>query len=322
MPTSLQILLKSRAPGNDEENLEKGRVWVYSPGTMYTPFCTGFCWTAQESGTAVIEVWGAGGSSGRMCCCGASLPGNAGAYAKKTLTVSEGSIVQGVVGLACGNAGQLCFRGCSQPTEVCWITSEDDGCICARGGKGGVTYCTSGTSPYCCFLGNGFCSTRATGDNCGIVCNQCPGGWEALAYGGDVNCCGPYSCAMFFGCQAYCPCCQQYHVPVPPGLFSCDSTYAVHGSEDDSRSALGSGGLIHKFPSALSGLNRSAVKGTPHSYCWRSDRACGCYEMQGCMPYLPPGVGGVAVQPCPGVRDNGIRGGMGAVRIRFVTDNN
>jgi hypothetical protein len=319
MATSLQILLRSRATGQEEENLERGRVFVFSPGTQQTTFSQGFCWTSPGAGTAVIEVWGAGGSGAMMCCCGAGVPGNSGAYVKKTISVTTGCVITGAVGLACGNSSALCNRGNSEPTGVCYFGVEGSGCICARGGRGGTTYCTTGVSPYCCFAGNGFCSTRVTGDNCGIVCNQFAGAWEALAYGGDVNCCGMYSCSAFFGCQAYCPCLQRYSIAVPPGMFSCQGSVAIHGTEDDVPSSRGSGGAIQKFFPAISGLNRSPVKGVPMTYCWRSDRACGCYEMQGCTPYLPPGVGGLASQPCPDVRDHAIRGGMGAVRIRFFT---
>ena len=49
-----------------------------------------------------------------------------------------------------------------------------------------------------------------------------------------------------------------------------------------------------------------------------SDRSCGCYEMQGCSAYLPIGAGGLPPQPCPDVRDHGIRGGWGGMRIRFI----
>jgi hypothetical protein len=49
-----------------------------------------------------------------------------------------------------------------------------------------------------------------------------------------------------------------------------------------------------------------------------STRSCGCYEMQGCNNYLPVGAGGLSPNPCPDVRDHGIRGGFGGVRIKFV----
>ena len=49
-----------------------------------------------------------------------------------------------------------------------------------------------------------------------------------------------------------------------------------------------------------------------------SNMYCGCYEMQGCMNYMPTGVPGSAALPCPGVRDHAGRGGMGGVRIKFI----
>lgn len=320
MPTSLQTLIRSRAQTFDEENLEQGRIWVYSPGTMYTGFCTGFCWVAPSAGTAIIEAWGAGGSGAQMCCCGGGTPGNAGAYSRKTVTVSTGNTVTGSIGFACGNSSALCFRGCSDPTGVCWVTTPSgNGCMCVQGGAGGRGMCSTGTSLFCCFVNQSHCFTGPFNDNCGLICNYFSGIWIACGFGGDVNCCGPFSCVSFFGCQPQCPCCFQYHVAVPAGYFSCVGSIATHGSEDESRSAAWAGSNIHKFFSALQGLSRTPTKGVPHNYCWRSDRSCGCYEMQGCMPYLPPGVGGMATQPCPAVRDHAIRGGMGAVRIKFIS---
>ena len=75
---SLKGLLTNRNPAEMvEENLETGYIYVWSPGTNYTNFCNGVCWTAPAAGKAHIEIWGAGGSGARMCCCGDGLPGNA-----------------------------------------------------------------------------------------------------------------------------------------------------------------------------------------------------------------------------------------------------
>jgi len=103
-----------------EDNLEKGRIWVYSDGNMYSSFCNGFCWTARACGKAVIEIWGAAGSGAEMCCCGAGLPGNAPGYVKKCICVTPGNYVCGYVGRSCNNADDLCFRGCSESTCVRW----------------------------------------------------------------------------------------------------------------------------------------------------------------------------------------------------------
>jgi hypothetical protein len=40
--------------------------------------------------------------------------------------------------------------------------------------------------------------------------------------------------------------------------------------------------------------------------------------MQGCNPFLPYGVPGGAAFPCGEVRDHGMRGGMGMVRIKYT----
>jgi hypothetical protein len=317
---SLQTLLKSRHPvGQDEQNLEKGTVFVFSPGTQYTEFCTGFCWQAPGTGTAVIEAWGPGGSGARMCCCGGGVPGNAGAYAKRTVPVCAGKFITGIPGFSCGNASALCFRGCSLPTQLCWQGADDaNGCMCAQGGAGGRSYCSTSTSLFCCYRAGGFCSTGPYNNNCGLICNYFPGIWIGCGYGGDVNCCGGFSCASFLGCAPNCVCCFQYHIAMPAGYFSCGGGSTVtYGTENENRHSAWSGQGLNQFFSALGGHNRTPTRGIPMSYCWRSDRSCGCYDMQGCMLYLPPGVGGMPPSPCADVRDHGIRGGMGAVRIRF-----
>ena len=47
-------------------------------------------------------------------------------------------------------------------------------------------------------------------------------------------------------------------------------------------------------------------------------RLCGCYENNGCQPTLPHGHGGAPASTCNSVRDQGQRGGMGAVRILWT----
>ena len=322
MPTSFQNLIRSRVTGRVEENLETGKIYVFTPGTMYTNFCSGFCWNPPGTGQAVIEVWGAGGSGAQMCCCGGGTPGNAGAYAKRTIQVTASNFVRGTIGNSCGNSSALCFRGCSDPTEVCWTSSgvTANGCICAQGGAGGRGMCSTGTSMFCCFVNQSHCFTGPFNDNCGIICNYFPGIWIACAYGGDVNCCGQFSCTAFFGCQPACPCCTQFHVASPAGFYSCGAgNVAAFGAEDDNRYGQWSGQTQMAETNAFSALRRSPTAGIPMNYCWRSDRSCGCYEMHGCMHYATPGTGGHATTPCPAVRDHAGRGGWGAVRIRFFT---
>lgn len=162
MTLSLKSALKERHPYQTqvEENLEKGEVWFYTGGTSSANLWCGFCWFAPAAGTAVIEAWGAGGPGSRMCCCGWGLPGNSGAYVKKKISVAQGCYICGCAGNPpCSSA--LCFQGCGDPTMLTWYGNNgNSGCICAEGGKGGVSFCSTGTAMWCCFAANGFCAGR------------------------------------------------------------------------------------------------------------------------------------------------------------------
>jgi hypothetical protein len=326
----LRSLLVSRSPLEvTETNIQTGVVYAYSPGTYYTNFCNMFCWkppiTVGQTGTAIVEIWGAGGSGSRMCCCGGGLPGNAGAYVKKTICVGSTNYVCGAVGFP-RYAHDLCFSGCGDNTGVCWTSNSTNGCMCARGGRGGTSFCSTGTSLWCCFYANGFCgygpaSVWGGGENCGIICNHCNGGWEALAYGGDVNCCGRIGCMSFFGCYPNCNCHFMVHAPLPAGMYGVEGSVVTFKPEtDDTAASSWSGNQITQYLTALGSLTKAPQTGIPMTSCWRSDRSCGCYEMQGCAAYLPIGAGGLPPMPCPQVRDHGIRGGWGGVRIRFIKD--
>ena len=316
---SLKGLLTQRNPAEMvETNLEVGYIYAWSPGTNYSNFCNGVCWTAPSDGTAIIEIWGAGGSGARMCCCGDGLPGNAGGYSRKCITVEAGDTMTGCTGMSC-YAHPLCHSGCSNATGVCWITaSNGNGCMCARGGFGGWSMCTTGSSLYCCFRAQGFCTVRCANDNCGLVCNWCNGAWEALAYGGDVNCCGLIGCSSFFGCCPHCKCNFQQHVPIGANLFSEEGALITFQKESDgSGMSQWSGNQLMQYYAALNLATKHPRQGNPMAYVWRADRSCGCYEMQGCNNYLPVSSGGIGPNPCPDVRDHGIRGGFGGVRIKF-----
>jgi hypothetical protein len=41
--------------------------------------------------------------------------------------------------------------------------------------------------------------------------------------------------------------------------------------------------------------------------------------MNGCMNFMPYGVPGAPAQPCGSVRDHAGRGGMGLVRIKYIS---
>ena len=326
----LSSLLKSKTGalgaygGNaTEQNVERGKVWNYANGNICGSFCNGFCWIAPAAGTAVIEIWGASGSSARMCCCGGGLPGNPGAYAKKTITVAAGCYICGQPGQPCMNGDALCFRGCSDASGLVWFgCNGQSGCLCAQGGQGGTTFCSTGTSLWCCFFANGFCGTcNVVGsDNCGLICNYGAGssrGWIAYAFGGDINCCGGFSCTGFWGCYPQCICQFTQYVQVSPGLYSTGRSTAVFATENTDGQANWSGQGWHQQMHAVSALSRWPSQGVPYAACWQGALACGCYENEGCVKTNPIGVPASPAFPCDQVRDEAHTGGEGAVRIRF-----
>lgn len=312
---SLSTLLSERlSPFSQETNLEQGQLFVFHPAVQNSSFRCCFCWTAPASGTAIIEIWGASGSGGRMCCCGTGIPGNPGAYSKRTVSVNSGSHVTGDIGMSCGNSS-LCWRGCSQSTCVTVCHSGGCNCMCAQGGNGGWAFCADGGSISCCLTANyGMCFTRLN-SGCFIVCNL---PYMGVAYGGDVNCCGGISCTSFFHCNPCCHCSFYDHVAVSPGIFGTDGAVLTIGREVSTDYQNGTGAGVHQLIGALAATGRSPVLGHPNTSCWAGSNACGCYESWGCVPMLPYGVPGPTSYACQSVRDNGARGGHGAVRIKFI----
>ena len=313
---SLKTLLGSKNFTQAEGNLEKGKIWAFDNGQMYTCLCNGYCWIAPGSGTVLAELWGAGGSGSKMCCCGGGLPGNAGSYANKAFNVTSGNYTCGCLGKSCGNADGMCNRGCSSNSAMCWFSSSTNGCMCSQGGRSGTSFCSTTPSLYCCLRANGYCATNM-GPNCGLVCMY-DGGHIACAYGGDVNCCGRISCASFLGCYVNCVCMFYYHAALPANMFSKEGGTVTYGTEDNNPYSRWSGSGIHQYVNSLNAMSRNPDKGVYHGSCWMGNRSCGCYQMQGCTQYVPYGAGGPAALPCPGVRDSGHRGGNGAARIKYV----
>lgn len=315
--TTLSALLGERLNSlTNETNLEQGEIYVFHPGTEYASFRCNFCWRAPSNGVAVIEAWGSSGSGARMCCCGLGVPGNPGGYSKRTVCVCNGSYVCGIVGLSCGNASDINFRGCGQSTCITICRCNGCNCLCAQGGWGGRSICHTSGSIACCLLANfGMCGTNLGGAGCFIVCNNpCMG----AAFGGDINCCGGWSCTSLYHCQACCHCSHQDHVAISPGIFATNGVVLTIQRETSSASANTVGDGLYQLLGALNAAGRSPVIGGHQAACWNGSVGCGCYEMWGCVPMLPYGVPGPSAYPCNNVRDHGYRGGHGAVRIKFI----
>jgi hypothetical protein len=406
MPTSLKNLVGTKAESLNpsEFHLEKGQIWAYQPNTNQVPNC--FCWCppAGRAGIVVIDMWGAGGSGARMCCCGFGLPGNAGAYVRKSFCISAKqtccTFVCGVAHHACRESN-LCFRGCSGPSQVCYAVGfcgaqntnninsfpeaidttnfgaggmgqacsgcdfryqchrQFDGCLCAQGGRGGVSMCSTSESAWCCFTCQWFCGTKFNNENCGLICNvqnshcvlmcgcyariypeccyancygapccvaeMCGGNFRtgpvphiARGFGGDINCCGHFSCVAFMACNPNNACCITSYIPGPAGMFARDGVVLEVSHEYNNEFSNYSGQGHHQHNFMVSAVSRNPSQGIPWAYCWGFGGGCGCYEDWGCYAYVPPGHGGHNAVFEAGVRDQGGKGGNAAVRIKFI----
>jgi len=300
----------------DETNLERGRIWTFTPGhmTANTTWPGAFCWISPGSGTVNLEVWGASGSSGSACCCGYGLPGNPGAYSSRSFTVVSGCFVCGNLGLACRNIST--FRGCSDPTQICWLGSGTNGCICAQGGASGRAFCINGGSMVTCFVANGACNT-VVGTGCGFVCNHCSSGWIAQAFGGTVNCFGPVSSVYFGNCNPCCICCNTHYVKTSAGVLSCQGNTLVFGI-DFNGMGLGAPGVTYQaMASALTSSSRVPTT-LPFAACWAGLSPCACYQSYACTPHFGFGIPGGPTIGFSNNQDYGMTGSNGAVRIQFI----
>lgn len=322
---TLSDLVKAKQAiySSGENNLETGEIYAITEGNQCHKFIEDFCWTTKgRTGSVVLEIWGAGGSSSRQCCCAAGLPGNSGAYSKKTFDVDGSSYITGCIGFAnlCSGDQALCCRGCSEATRVCCFVGVGvDGSMCAEGGISGMSYCTCTISPYCRFLCEGYCTTRLANDNCGLVCNHYDGYHIATASGGDINCDGRISCMSFLGCYGNCVCCFIQHVSGPAGQFSKKGVTVsfTHDSANVSVPGTPGQGAVH-FMAAVRGVSRNPAGGWFPQMCWNGMASCGCYEAHGCYSYIPYGFGAPAPTICSSVRDVGTAGGAGMTRIKFI----
>lgn len=317
MASLANILENKLQVSADETNLVKGSIWNHT-GSPMNDDTHSFCWESPGNGTAVIEVWGAGGTGSVECCCSVSVPGNPGAYSKRTVTVDSGSFVCGCTG--CSYSGRSTDPGKGRASCVVVCHADGCNCFCVESGMGGCTICTTGTPAKCCFGNRGF-PCRTFGSYCATICNfrnECAD-CIACAYGGEVNIKGGISCKTFGHCNACCHCDNSTHMQLPPGVISDEGGQVTVKSEMNNGYSNGPSGSLHaNYGMALSTLSRNPVAGMQPAFCYDSARFCGCYSWDACRTYLPPAYPGVSGTSCDGIRSNGMRGGMGLVRITFI----
>lgn len=318
---ALTSLLRTRAVdvAATETNLEPGRIFSFAPGVENASGAgtKTFCWRSPGTGCVEIEIWGASGSGARVCCCGGGVPGNPGAYALKRIGVTAASFVCGNIGLACNNVGTQFYKGVSEPTCVCWSSGVTVGSMCANGGNGGCGTQLDSQSIYCCLIQGGVAGSNFPGGSagCGIMCNNC---LIATAVGGDINCSGGISCASFYHCNPCCLCSWYVHLATAPNLFATNGGIISFPLEMDSDYAHPPGQSLINTISAVNSLSRSPKTGQHWTDCYTARRGCSCYDDIQAVSMMPPGIPAPSATPCPGVRDPGMKGGPGFVRIRYI----
>ena len=309
----------------EESNLEDGEIYVFCSGREFGCFTNCFAWYTPAAGTALIEIWGSGGSTGCQCCCNFSVGGQSGAYAKKTVTMAAGGYVCGQTGHSCMPNAGFCYPNCSMATcvSICLGTASTCSCMCAQGGNGGFTGCHTGSSTMCCLQQCCFATVAApsgAGSGCGYVCGCRNTYAVATAYGGDINCPGTYACVGTWTCNTSSSTNHiQHSNAIPFGQFATCMATAMSGADSGNWSGQAQSGQF-RAPS-MNAKGSVSTANTPNfpgfSACWNSSKFCACYETLACVPYVPPGQGATMSQGCPDVRDVGSRGGLGYVRILF-----
>lgn len=143
------------------------------------------CWVVPPGTTCItFEIWGAGGGGAGTCCCMWGIPGQSGAWAKKTVTGTLGGCVYTMFAgyQACCSPTPSCgYRGCQSYVTGYGLTN-----FCAEGGYGGCAWCFPWTNVGCGFYFpiTGCCACYF-GADCGVA--GCHGGWHTGLC--DINAC-------------------------------------------------------------------------------------------------------------------------------------
>jgi hypothetical protein len=319
-----------------ETNYEPGQISMLVPhssqhGTTHQSITQ--AWSSPNTtGTVIVEVWGASGSSPNGSCCGVSLPGNSGAYSKKTFSLGGNTLhLSTTLGTSCTNS-DCCFKGTSLPTCLCYCLGSTNGTMCAGGGRGGVWWCIDGSTSFiCCAAQANYCHTLMSAlplpynpgsfsdhAGCGMVCNITVAGDIPTSSGGDINCPGGISCTLNTLCQGNC--CNHnflYFSETSAGLHSEKGVMlAVAYHYDSAHHEVGGAGpwelLAHYQEVAREPI------GSPLTSCVGENHYCPCTQNNNLYAqFLPHGLGGPAITNIHGGITWGIRGGSGAEKITY-----
>ena len=355
---SLKSLLSTKSivtEGTSETNIEKGRVWGFTPMNHSEVNNGGMkffgCQIITNDTDVVnieVEMWGAGGRGGSChCCCAAGPGGNTGSYVSFTIPMTRTGYIC-ITGMRACNSGSHCQcggQGSSTCAEICpgsvAACTYACMCACAQAGLGGRQMCIDGgQSMYTCLKNMGACYTdsldldgNAVGAGCGIICNYGTGTWPndsnlpqsyvstASSSMSKITCCPSLASSaakMYFGhCNLCCWNCHRQVISTAPMRYStCGGEMQLNHGWNDYMSYEGS--AFGQMDAAVQGLSRAPTSGTRSTRCWAGDKTCTCYETQGCWSPWPVAQPSPATFACSGVRAHGWAGGHGAVRIKYL----
>jgi hypothetical protein len=125
----------------------------------------------------------------------------------------------------------------------------------------------------------------------------------------------------FKGCLPSCPCQTEIYLAASPGVYGEKGAFMAFSADSDPEHSQWSGAGKHESMHATAATSRWPGGGIGWTTCYNGGQNCGCYESNGCTPYMPYGVGGPPPFPCPEVRDHGKRGGHGAMRLTYRGSN-
>lgn len=278
-----------------------------------------FCWSSPSSGTAIIEIWGASGTSANSCCCGISLPGNSGAYAKKTVEVTASSFVCGTVGSSVVTGSVPSTTNSAGTCMFIGNTSTGDTCLCAQGGLGGRSICETAASPvFNCFVtAFGVCNT-STGVGCGIVCNYTGVSDNVSAFGGDINCNGAISCLKLQSCGLSASSAHSFKIGIPAGILTktTQSIEIPFTNTNGAENGSGTKGLV----SYVASIGQWSTAATPIQFCWASEAYDTTLTTFSCQGSFPAGIPSPSTFACGGLIDYAFRGGPGMIKIKFISN--
>ena len=117
-----------------------------------------------------------------------------------------------------------------EPTMLRFCIGGSETCVCAEGGRGGITYCPKLIKFLLLLQSKWFPVIKTDNNPRGIICNRCNGAWVACAYGGEIN---VYGLNLVWSAFVVIPCiCMFNHHSHSVGQGSKEGRMIVYTNDD------------------------------------------------------------------------------------------